>query len=222
MDRARSGRLRQETSRIGAALALGALALTGCNTLAAALFTPAIDPEAATLQPGDFRLDTAHAALLFRINHLGFADYAGRFDRFEASLSGDPADPGSAQVEAIIDITSLNVANRDFEAQLTGPDWFDAARHPQAIFRSRRVRLTGPATADVEGELTLRGRTRPVTLSVRFNGSAHDRLRGADVAGFSATAEINRSDFGIDRFSGLITETVRLEIEAEFIRNAPD
>ncbi|MFN7056954.1 YceI family protein [Hyphomonas sp.] len=221
MDRTRSSRLRFQGSRIGAALAFGALALTGCNSLAAALLTPALDREAATLRPGDFRLDTAHAALLFRINHLGFADYVGRFDRFEASLSGDPADPGSAEVEAIIDIASLNVANRDFEAQLTGRDWLDAANHPQAIFRSRSVRLTGPASAEVAGDLTLRGRTRPITLDVRFNGSAYDRLRGADVAGFSASAEINRSEFGIDRYSGLITDIVRFEIEAEFIRNGP-
>lgn len=222
MDRARSGGLRHETGRIGAALALGALALTGCNTLVAAFVTPAIDREAATLRPGNFRLDTAHAALLFRIDHLGFADYVGRFDRFEASLSGDPANPGASVVEAIIDIASLNVANPDFEAQLMGPDWFDASRHPQAIFRSRTVRLTGASTAEVEGDLTLRGTTRPVVLTVRFNGSAFDRLRRADVAGFSASAEINRSEFGISRFSGLITDTVRLEIEAEFIRNAPD
>lgn len=222
MDCARGGRLKHDAGRAGAALAIAALALAGCNTLTAAVFTPAIDREAATLRSGDFRLDTAHAALLFRIDHLGFADYVGRFDRFEASLTGDPADPGAAKVEAIIDIASLNVANPDFAAELTGPDWLDAARHPQAIFRSRSVRLTGPVTADVEGDLTLRGATRPVTLAVRFNGSAYDRLRSADVAGFSATGEISRSDFGINRFSGLITDTVRLEIEAEFIRNAPD
>lgn len=222
MDRTRGGGLTNDACRIGAALAIGALALTGCNTLAATLFAPAIDREAATLRPGDFRLDTAHAALLFRIDHLGFSDYVGRFDRFEATLTGDPAGPGAAEVEAIIDIASLNIANPEFEAELTGPNWFDAARYPQAIFRSRSVRLTGAASAEVEGELTLRGTTRPVALTVRFNGSAYDRLRSADVAGFSATAEINRSDFGIDRFSGLVTDTVRLEIEAEFIRNMPD
>ncbi|MFN4024546.1 MAG: YceI family protein [Hyphomonas sp.] len=222
MDRTQGGWLKHNPGRLGAALAIGVMALSGCNTLAATFLTPAIDRQAVTLQPGDFRLDTAHAALLFRIDHLGFADYVGRFDRFEATLSGDPADPGASVVEAVIDIASLNVANPDFEAQLMGPDWFDAARHPQAIFRSRTVRLTGASTAEVEGDLTLRGTTRPALLTVRFNGSAYDRLRGADVAGFSATAEISRSAFGIDRFSGLITDTVRLEIEAEFIRNAPD
>ena len=219
MDRGRNICLNRRRTHAAALLALGTFMLAGCGSVAGALLAPRIDPAAATLEAGDFQLDTTHAALLFRINHLGYADYVGRFDRFDASLSGDPARPEGASVDAIIDMTSLNIANPEFGEELMGPSWFDAGNHPQAIFRSRSVRLTGPVTAEIKGDLTLRGVTRPLSLSARFNGSAFDPLRRADVAGFSATAEFSRADFGIDRFSGLITDTVRIEVEAEFIRN---
>ena len=207
-------------SRAAAAIAL-VLALTGapgCTSLVNAAITPQLDASAASLPAGDYTLDTAHAALIFRINHLGFADYVGRFERFEAGLSGDPADPESARLTALIDMTSLDVANPDFAATLMGPDWFNAGAHPQAVFRSTGVSRTEGNNAAVMGELTLNGVTRPITLAVRLNGSGYDRLRGADVVGFSAETEINRSEFGISRFAGPVGETVRIEIEAEFVK----
>lgn len=208
-------------SAMSAAL-LAPLLLTGCNSLAGAFLKPSLDTSATTLEAGDFTLDPAHAALIFRINHLGFADYVGRFDRFEASLSGDAAAPADARVEAIVDMRSLNIANTEFAAELMGPGWFDSAAHPQAIFRSQTVRLTSPGEAEIDGTLTLKGVSQPITLTARLNGSAYDPLRGADVVGFSATGEISRSAFGIDKFSGLLTDTVRIEIDAEFIRRMPD
>ena len=222
MDRPVKGRLTRSPSRAGAAVALAVLFLAGCNSLAGALLKPDINPAATALAPGDFVLDTAHAALVFRINHLGYSDYIGRFERFEASLSGDAAQPAEAQLEALIDMSSLHVANPEFATELMGPDWFDAPAYPQAIFRSTSIEMTSATTALVGGDLTLKGVTQPITLTTTLNGSAYDPLRRADVLGFSATTEINRSDFGIDRFSALLTETVRIEIEAEFIRQTPD
>lgn len=222
MDRWLKRRVNPPRARACAALALAALLLAGCSTLASAVLSPKIDPVAISLEPGDFTLDTAHAALVFRIDHLGYSDYVGRFDRFDARLKGDAASPATAQVEAIIDMASLNIANQDFAAELMGPDWFDATTHPQAIFQSGVITQTSETTASIEGALTLKGVTRPILLKARLNGSAYDPLRRADVIGFSATSEISRAEFGIDRFSGLLTDTVRIEIEAEFIRQRPD
>jgi polyisoprenoid-binding protein YceI len=78
--------------------------------------------------------------------------------------------------------------------------------------------VIGQAQAAITGNLTLHGVTRPVTLDATFNGGAYDRLRGADVVGFSATTTLNRSAFGVDKFSGLVTDEVTLEIEAEFLK----
>lgn len=194
------------------------LALAGCTSLLAPLLKPNVTTELVALKAGDWALDPDHAALIFRINHLGYSDLVGRFETFSVRLTGDPSDPAAARAEAVIDIASLDMANDEFSAQLTGPKWFDAETYPQAMFRTLSVRLRDDANADVDGELTLHGITRPVTLHVLFNGSAFDPIRGTDVAGFSATATINRSDFGISAFSGLVTDEVRIEIEAEFLK----
>jgi len=108
----------------------------GCNTLAVAALKPDVQVEAARVPAGDYQLDLKHASLLFKIDHLGFSTYVGRFEKFDASLTGDPEHPEAATLNAIVDITSLNVANPEFAEELMGPDWFDAARYPQATFKT--------------------------------------------------------------------------------------
>jgi polyisoprenoid-binding protein YceI len=215
---------RQEAVRrswLAAVVAASALALTSCNTLAAAVLKPDVQAAPAAVPAGDYRLDKAHASILFKIDHLGYSTYVGRFEGFDASLAGDPASPESATVTATVDMTSLNLANPDFAAELMGPDWFDAANHPQATFKTYGLKIVGENEADISGDLTLKGKTQAVIIRARLNGSAYDRLRGADVVGFSATLPISRAAFGVDRYSGLIADEVMLEIEAEFIRQAP-
>jgi polyisoprenoid-binding protein YceI len=204
--------------RFAAACLLALIALPGCNTVAAAVLQPDIDTAAASVPAGDYALDKAHASILFKIDHLGYSTYVGRFERFDASLTGDPASPESAVVTATVDMTSLNIANPEFGAELMGPDWFDAGAFPQASFKTYGLKITGVNEADISGDLTLKGKTQAVIIKARLNGSAYDRLRGADVVGFSATLPINRAAFGIDKYSGLITDDVLIEIEAEFVK----
>jgi polyisoprenoid-binding protein YceI len=195
--------------------------LASCNSLAAAVLKPEVQAASASVPAGDYMLDKAHASILFKIDHLGYSTYVGRFERFEASLTGDSASPESAQVTATVDMTSLNIANPEFAADLMGPDWLDAATYPQASFKTYGLKMVGENEADISGDLTLKGKTQAVIIRARLNGSAYDRLRGADVVGFSATLPISRSAFGIDKYAGLITDEIRLEIEAEFVRT-PD
>lgn len=185
----------------------------------ASLVTPHVATGSEALRAGAYRLDPRHASLVFKINHMGFSDYVGRFERFDASLDFDEADPAAARVDATIDMTSLDVAYDEFAATLTGPNWFDAARFPQAVFHSTSIAATGDNTGTMTGDLTLHGVTRPVTLDVTFNGGGQDLLRGAYVVGFSAHGAINRDDFGVDRFDGIVSDEVKIEIEAEFEKN---
>lgn len=193
-------------------LIVAASALSACASLVA----PNVSTEPVALRAGGYRLDPHHASLLFKINHLGFSNYVGRFERFDASLDFDTADPSAAVIDASIDMTSLDIADDEFAATLTGPDWFDAARFPQAVFRSTSIVTTGDNKGTMTGDLTLHGVTHPVTLEVTFNGGAQDILRGGYVVGFSAHGTINRDDFGVDRFDGVISDEVKIEIEAEF------
>ena len=197
--------------------AVALLVLPACNTLAAAV-APQANTERAALRTGAYSLDNSHTAVIFKIGHLGFSNYVGRFELAEASLDFDAENPAEAQLEAIIEIASLDVANDDFAETLIGPSWFDAEAHPQAIFRSTSISVTGETTGTVTGDLTLKGVTKPVTLDVTFNGGDNDRLRGGYAIGFSATGSFKRSEFGISRLVGPVSDDVTIDIEAEFLR----
>ena len=210
-----------QQNRLYGVVAALALSLGGCaaiGSLAAPALAPAVNPNPTALKQGAYALDRDHAALLFKVNHLGFANYVGRFERFDVSLDFDADNPEDARVEAVIDMTSLDVANDPFANTLMGPGWFDAGQHPEAFFRSTGIEVTGDNTGVLMGDLTMRGVTNPVTMDVTFNGGAYDRLRSAYVVGLSAVSEIDRREFGVDRFAGLVGNTVKLEIEAEFLQ----
>lgn len=190
------------------------LSLSAC----ASLITPDVKATPEALRPGAYELDAEHAALVFKIGHMGFSHFIGRFDSFEASLDFDAADPTTAKLEAIIDMTSLALPDQDFANTLMGSGWFDAETYPQAIFRSTAVSVTDDNTGTVTGDLTLHGETHPVTLDVTFNGGGQDMLRGAYITGFSATGAFNRSDFGISKYVGPVSDEVDLIIETEFTK----
>ncbi|GJL91121.1 YceI family protein [Hyphococcus sp.] len=192
------------------------LFVSGCASALAPLVKPDVEQGAAALRSGAYELDTDHAALLFQVNHLGFSEFAGRFDRFNVSLDFDDQNPEAANIDAMIDMTSLDVANDAFAETLMGPQWFDAAAFPQARFTSTAITVTGENNGILNGNLTLHGVTAPVTLDVAFNGGARDRLRNAYVTGFSARGVISRAAFGVDRFSTLVGDEVKIEIQAEF------
>lgn len=194
---------------------IGILILTGC----ASALAPNVSSETKALKSGQYALDPTHASILFKIDHLGFSNYIGRFELFDASLNFDEENPSLASVEATIDMASLDIANDSFAETLLGPDWFDAGRFPQAVFRSGAINVTGQNTGTIAGELTLKGVTAPISLDVTFNGGARDLIRSAYIVGFSATGTIDRTIFGIDRFAGVIGNDVKIEIEAEFSRN---
>lgn len=195
-----------------------ALTLTGCAYLIAPVLKPNVSQRAQDVQAGDFILDPKHASLIFKIDHLGYSTYVGRFETLDARLAFDPAAPETAQLQASAEVSSLDIGNDEFASELTGPGWLDAAHFPEISFRSTSIRVTGENRGEITGDLTLHGVTRPVTLQTTFNGGANDRLRAAYVAGFSATATIDRTDFGVSKYSGLITNTIHVEIEAEFIQ----
>lgn len=190
------------------------LFLAGC----ASLIAPNVRTEPAALKAGEYRIDPNHRSLLFKIDHSGYSRFVGRFQSFDVSLDFDASDVAAAHVEAEIDMASLDVANDDFAKTLGGPNWFDAAAYPKAVFRSTSVEKTGENTGRVTGDLTLRGVTAPVALDIVFNGGAQDFLRGGYVIGFSAKGTISRKVFGVDRFEALVGDEVDIEIEAELIK----
>lgn len=188
--------------------------------------TPAAPlPSIEGLPAGDYKIDPAHASLVFTVNHLGFSHYTAQFTRFTADLKLDPANPGAAQLSATVDPASLSLPSPPdgFVAELTGEQWINAKAFPQMTFISTSIAMTGANTADVTGDFTLRGVTKPVTLAMTFNGGwkgipqdPHARL------GFSAKGVLKRSEFGIaygvpaPGSKAGVSDEVTITIEAEF------
>jgi polyisoprenoid-binding protein YceI len=153
---------------------------------------------------GTYRPDPAHMRLWFIVDHLGFSKYMALFTKVDATLQFDPEDPEAMSVTATVDLRSLETHNPatdyDFNEIVSGEDLLNAPAHPEATFVSTKVALTGENTADVTGDLTLNGVTKPVVWKASYNGGwGHMPLdpMGAR-AGFSLETVIKRSDFGID------------------------
>ncbi|MBV9510316.1 MAG: polyisoprenoid-binding protein [Caulobacteraceae bacterium] len=209
-----------------AAFAVGLIAVLAA---AAVLAQPAVTPPGPPA--GVYHLDPAHASLTFEVSHMGFSHYTARFTHLDATLRFDPAHPEAMSVDASIDPVSLalNTPPAGFHDQLMGPEWFAAARFPQITFRSTRVRLTGPNTAEVTGDLTLHGVTLPVTLTATYNGGYAENSfdPGGARVGFSAHGSLLRSAFGIA--AGIpapgstigVGDRVDVAIEAEFSAHPP-
>ncbi|MEX0837927.1 MAG: YceI family protein [Parvibaculum sp.] len=185
-----------------------------------------VPPASTAPAPGGaYTLDKAHASLIFRVSHIGFSNYTGRFASFDAALDIDPADPAAAKLEATIDPASLSVENppSGFLESLLGPDWFDVAKFPAMTFRSTKIEMTGDDTARVTGDLTLHGVTLPVVFDATFNGgyASHPFEPNARI-GFSARGGLSRSAFGIaygvpEEGSTMgVGDAVEFIIEAEF------
>ncbi len=198
------------------------------NTQEVAATDAAAAPEAPVevLAPaGTYKSDLSHSSIIWRIDHLGLTKYPARFTRFDATLIIDPDQPEDASLTVTIDPTSVSTEfpypeRADFNDEVANkPVFLNAGEFPQITFVSTDVEMTGPQTAKVTGDLTLTGQTRPVVLDVVYNGSleAHP-FSGRPMLGFSATAELDRTDFGMTAMQGQIGNTIDLLIETEFSR----
>jgi polyisoprenoid-binding protein YceI len=174
--------------------------------------------ELGQLPGGAYRIDPEHASLLFKVDHFGFSQLVGRFDRFDASLDFDPAKPEAAHLTAVVEVASIDLNLPKFEQGLRGPDWFDVQRYPEARFESRAIEITGKRTGRVSGDLTLHGVIAPITVEVTFNGGADSLLTGRYTLGFAASGTISRSAFGLGAYAPAVGDDVTLEINAEFQR----
>jgi len=174
---------------------------------------------------GTYRMDRAHSSLTWKVNHLGLSNYTARFTRFDATLDIDPANPQSAKVVVTVDPTSVRTdypfsEKRDFDKELgEGEKFFNAKEFTLIVFSSTRVERTGKRTANVTGDLTLLGITKPLTIYVTLNGAMQHPMAQAPALGFSGIAKLKRSDFGMTFMLPLIGDEVTLSIEAEFIKS---
>ena len=170
---------------------------------------------------GTWDLDPVHSTIEFVARHLMVSKVRGSFPGFEAQIVTAP-NPLDSSATATIDLASVDTGNEMRDNDLRSENFFDVAHHPTMTYRSTGVRPAGAGeTLLMDGELTLRGATRPVTLTVEANGFGPDPYGGTR-AGFSASGEIDRTEFGITfnapvpGSSGVMVNE-RIQIEAEAV-----
>lgn len=173
----------------------------------------------AEVQAGTYKLDPSHGKITWAINHLGFSTYRGQFTNVSADLTLDPANPSASTLTASVPLADVDPADDALKAHLQTPDFFDVAQFPTASFVATAIVVdSDDATeADVTGNLTLHGVTRPVTLEVQFN-QAGPAMGGAYKVGFDGETTIKRSEFGITTYLPALGDEVELHIEGEFVK----
>jgi polyisoprenoid-binding protein YceI len=177
------------------------------------------------LAAGVWTLDGMHSGVHFKVRHIGLTSVHGRFNRFDATLTvGETL--ADTRVEARIEMSSVDTNQPDRDAHLLGIDFFSADQHPLMAFRSTGIRAAGERDYALDGELTVNGVTRPITLDVEFHGVETFPADGSTHAGFSATTTVNRDDYGIDfnlplgMGNFVLGKKIAVELELEFV--APD
>lgn len=167
----------------------------------------------------DYQIDKEgqHAFINFKISHLGYSWLYGTFKDFDGNFSYDPAQPEASQVQVKIKTASIDSNHAERDKHLRAADFLNTSKHPEAHFVSTQVLATGEGTADITGDLTLNGVTRPVTIKAQFIGAGDDPWGGYR-AGFEGTTELKLADFGIKAQLGPAAETVYLTLSVEGVR----
>ena len=172
--------------------------------------------------PGTYALDPSHTDVAFVARHLMVTKVRGRFSSFEGSVTIGQ-DPLASSVAVAIDAASIDSRDEQRDGHLRSPDFLDVERFPQLAFRSTSVRHLGADRFAVDGELTVRDVTRPVTLDMELDGVVGDPWGGTRMA-FSASTELDREAFGLtwnvalESGGVLVGKKVRIEIEGQAVR----
>jgi polyisoprenoid-binding protein YceI len=166
-----------------------------------------------------WKVDPAHTNVGFSVSHL-FTSVQGRFDRFDGTIEFDPANPQATKVKGTIEAASINTNHEKRDAHLRSGDFFDVEKFPTLSFESTGIRDLNGKRGKLDGKLTIHGVTHPVVLDVEFLGQGADPW-GNVRAGFRATLEINRKDYGLnwneilETGGVLVGDEVEIRIDAE-------
>jgi polyisoprenoid-binding protein YceI len=181
----------------------------------ALIATPVLAQAPAPVPSGTYNVDGPHTQVLFTVNHFGVSEYTGQFTQPTGSLTLDTANPANSKVEVTFPIAKVSTTVPALDAHLKTADFFDAEKFPEGKFVSTKVAVKGH-DATITGNLTLKGVTKPVVLQAHLVGSG--AMRGKTNVGFSATTTVKRSEFGITFGVPMLSDDVKLTINAAFVQ----
>jgi polyisoprenoid-binding protein YceI len=166
-------------------------------------------------KPEHFRIDPVHTRVAFQVSHAGFSNPIASFSKSQGELDFDPDDVAADKVDVRIPIATLDLGDSDWQGKILDATFFNAKKFPEAHFVSTQVEKTGDNAYTIDGTLTLHGVSHPVQLQATFNALKRHPLTFRRSIGFSASATLKRSDFGMAAWKSLIGDEVHVLIEVE-------
>lgn len=170
----------------------------------------------ALAQPQTYVVDASHTFPRFSYDHMGLSKQILRFNKTTGTVVLDKQ-AGQAKVDIVIDTASVSTGSEAFDGHIQGADFLDTRQFPTATFKSSKVVFEGDKPVSIEGDLTIKGITKPVTLTVTsfFNGP-HPMMKKPAI-GANASAVISRSEFNAGKFAPAVGDTVTLDIALEAV-----
>ncbi|WP_010649664.1 YceI family protein [Oceanobacillus massiliensis] len=173
-----------------------------------------------------WKVDQVHSEVGFSVKHMMISKAKGTFDKFDAVVEANPEDLTDAKIEVTIDTASINTRNEDRDNHLRSGDFFDSETYPTMVFVASDIKKKSADEYEVNGDLTIKDTTKPITLDVTFEGQSKDPMGGNTVAGFSGKTAINRKEFGltwnaaVETGGVLVGEEVNINFELELHKQA--
>lgn len=185
--------------------------------LTTALIFAAVAAAPALAAPETYVVDGNHTFPRFSYNHLGYSIQMSRFDKATGTVTLDKA-AKTAAVDIVIDTKSVNTGSATFNEHIQGEDFLDTTKYSTATFKSTKVNFDGDKPASIEGNLTLKGVTKPVTLTVtNFKAAPHPMLK-KDAIGANATTKVKRTDFNMGKNVPYVGDEVTIDIAIEAVK----
>lgn len=174
------------------------------------------------LPTGTWRVDPVHSSVEFQVKHLGIATVKGQFNEFEGAVE---VGPEGTVAYGTVQTASVDTREPQRDEHLRSADFFEAETYPTIDFRSTAIRATGGDGLEIDGELTIHGVTRPITLQAEFEGGETDP-QGNERVGFAASAQLNRSDYGMKFNAALgsgnvvVSDKVKIQVNVSAVKAA--
>jgi len=187
------------------------------TALLLSLGTAHAQADLSAVPSGTYQSDPTHSYITFSYNHLGLSNPVLAFDEFTVDMELDTSDPTQSSVAVTIDPNSVVAGSEIWHEHITGDDFFDVSNNPEITFQSSGVEAAGDGAFKVDGDLTIKGQTKAVTLNVTVNAAMNHPMSGDPVVGLSGSADVLRSDFGVDKFVPNVSDEVAINFTTEMV-----
>jgi polyisoprenoid-binding protein YceI len=167
-----------------------------------------------------WQIDPPHSSAQFSVRHMGISTVRGAFTKVSGNVQYEPSDLSKTSVDVTIDAASVDTRVEMRDNHLRSPDFFDVAKYPTLTFKSKRVELAGKGRLKVTGDLTIHGVTKTVVLDVEGPSDPIKDPKGNQHMGASATAKINRQDFGVSGVPVMVGDDISITIDVELVKPA--